>query len=207
MLFEGYLHDLFAWFPSARLLRKKKELRGIIEQKSRVLHSEDRARYSKLLCEKLRNLEAFQKAETVLLYYPVRNEVDIRPLLHEFKDKKVLLLPVAHRRYLEVRRYVGRSELRRGRYGIPEPKGLAFTGTPDLIVVPGIAFDRNCNRLGRGGGYYDRYLKRYSNIPVVALCYEYQLVKKVPMGIHDHRVDAVLSPHHDLLNHEGKLVK
>lgn len=203
MLFESQLLDFFRWLPSEKLKRRKREVRGIMTQKARVLNEEDRKEHSRKICERLQELEAFQEAESVLFYYPVNHEVDVRPILEEMRDTKVLLLPVAHRRFLEMRRYTGRVHLHRGRFGIPEPSGVIYTGKPSMIIVPGVAFDADCNRMGHGGGYYDRFLRQYSHIPVVALAYDFQMVKKVPAGSHDQKVDMILTPTTTYYNAKG----
>jgi 5-formyltetrahydrofolate cyclo-ligase len=63
----------------------------------------------------------------------------------------------------------------------------------DLIIAPGVAFDRRGGRLGRGGGYYDRLLRRAEKVPVIGLCFREQLVKKVPMKPHDVRMNKVIT--------------
>lgn len=206
MLFEGFLLDFFRLLPGEKLRRKKRELRSIMNQKARVMTHETREEESKAIVENLKQVHNFVAGETIMCYYPTHHEVDIRPLLEEFKDTKTILLPVAHRRFIEMRRYAGKAHLHRGKFGIPEPSGVVFTGRPSLIIVPGIAFDASGNRMGHGGGYYDRFLKKYHDVPVIGVAFDYQMVKKVPHNHRDRKVDMVVTPKTTYINPSGHII-
>ncbi|MBO7545785.1 MAG: 5-formyltetrahydrofolate cyclo-ligase [Paludibacteraceae bacterium] len=173
--------------------KKKEEMRMLMQQKIKRLQPEERSRLSESLCARIRSQEAFQKAKVIMMYYPIQNEPDLRPLMDEYQNEKVILLPIAHRKDIEMRQYKGRSDLHRGHFGIPEPTGAPYTGAPDLIIVPGVAFDKECNRLGRGGGYYDRFLKRFHQAKKYAVAYDFQIVEKVPMAAFDAQIDGVFT--------------
>ena len=193
MLFASQIYDFLRQLPSRRLKKEKNEMRMLMQQKMHRLLPEERAEMSDKLCDRLRSQQAFQDAKIVMMYYPIQNEPDLRPLMDEYKDTKIILLPVAHRKRIEMRQYKGREDLHRGHFGIPEPSGAAFEGEPDLIIVPGVAFDEEANRLGRGGGYYDRFLKYFHRARKYAVAYDFQLVKKVPMAAFDVRIDGVFT--------------
>lgn len=193
MLFASQIHDLLQILPSRRLKKKKDEMRMLMQQKLQRLMPEERAEMSAKLCDRIRSKEAFQQAKVVMMFYPIQNEPDLRPLMDEFLNEKVILLPIAHRKTIEMRQYKGRENLHRGHFGIPEPTGEAYTGEPDLIIIPGIAFDEQANRLGRGGGYYDRFLKHFHKAKKYAVAYDFQIVKKVPMASFDVQIDGVLT--------------
>ena len=193
MLFASQIYDFLRSLPSRKLKREKQEIRTLMQQKMLRLLPEEREETSAKLCEKIIKQEAFQKAKVIMMYYPIQKEPDIRPLMEKYKEEKVILLPVAHRKTIEMRQYKGRESLHRGHFGIPEPTGAAYAGEPDLIIVPGVAFDENCNRLGRGGGYYDRFLKHFRKATKFAVAYDFQLVKKVPMASFDIRIDGVFT--------------
>ncbi|MBO7515530.1 MAG: 5-formyltetrahydrofolate cyclo-ligase [Paludibacteraceae bacterium] len=190
---EGFFQGLKQRFLAWRIKRQKKALRARMHKQLHQMSPRERLKTGNALCERVRSLDAFRQAEVVMLYYPIGTEPDLRPLMEEFKDTKTILLPVAHRTKIEMRRYTGRECLHRGRFGIQEPKGEAFTGEPDLIIVPGVAFDENANRLGRGGGYYDRFLKHFRKAKKYAVAFDCQIVKKIPMDGHDVHIDAVLT--------------
>lgn len=191
MLFASQIHDFLQRLPANRLKRKKQEVRALIQQKMKRLSPSDKVEMSKVLVERIKSQEAFRNAKVVMLYYPIQNEPDLRPLMEEYKDQKILLLPVAHRKDIEMRQYKGKDQLRTGHFGILEPTGEAYTGEPELIIVPGVAFDKNFNRLGRGGGYYDRFLKNFTKATKFAVAYDFQLVKKVPAASYDIKMDGI----------------
>ena len=143
----------------------------------------------------LEQMSAFRNAKTVLLYYPIHHEVDLRPLLEKYKGQKIFLLPVTHRHSMEVRPYDGEDMMRRGRMGVPEPQTYTYKGPIDLIIVPGVVFDQHCHRIGRGGGYYDRFLAKYSHVMKIGVCYAFQLKKhSIPHGWRDIKMDRIITP-------------
>jgi 5-formyltetrahydrofolate cyclo-ligase len=130
----------------------------------------------------------------VLLYYPIHNEVDLRPLLTKYPDK-MFLFPVTHRHSMEVRPYDGEDMMRKGRYGVPEPQTETYHGSIDLILVPGVVFDQHCHRIGRGGGYYDKFLFKHPGSKKIGVCYSFQLKKhSIPVRLKDHKMDRVITP-------------
>lgn len=195
MLFESQIKEFLHRTEYWKRKKAKNDLRNRLEEKRRILQPDQRDAESSAIVERLAALPAFQEAKVVLAYYPFRNEVNIRALLEEYKDAKVILLPVVkpHHR-MELRQYTGRSCLHRGTFGIPEPEGKAYRGKIDLVIVPGVGFDEDLHRLGRGGGYYDRFLDKYPRVPKVAVAYDFQVVPAVPVDRHDKKVDLVVTP-------------
>ena len=96
---------------------------------------------------------------------------------------------------LEIRIYTAPEDLATGAYGIKEPTGKLFTDytTIDFIAVPGVAFDRNGNRLGRGKGYYDRLLPRIPQAYKVGICFKFQIVEEIPAEPFDIRMDEIIT--------------
>lgn len=109
--------------------------------------------------------------------------------------KKRILLPVVVGDDLELRLYTRPEDLKPGAYGIEEPTGELFTDYADIdfIAVPGVAFDRNGNRLGRGKGYYDRLLPRIPSAYKAGICFPFQLVEEVPAEPFDIRMDEIIT--------------
>ena len=95
---------------------------------------------------------------------------------------------------MELRRYTARHDLQLGAYGLLEPTGELFTvyDTIDVAIVPGMAFDAEGYRLGRGKGYYDRFLARVPYLYKIGLCFSWQMVDKVPHDKHDIVMDEVI---------------
>ena len=195
MLFEAQLTDFINWIPSVRRRREQKALRAIAEQRRRIMTPEQVAEQSERIMAQLERMSMFRDAKTVLLYYPIHNEVDLRPLLTKYAGQKIFLLPVTHRHSMEVRPYDGEDMMRRGRMGVPEPQTETYKGSIDLIIVPGVVFDQHCHRIGRGGGYYDKFLRKYHHTKKIGVCYSFQLKKHtIPHSWHDHKMDRVITP-------------
>ena len=195
MLFEAQIHDLFSWLPWVRIHKEQKALRAVIEQRRRILTPEEVAADSARIISQIEQMSAFRDAKTVLIYYPVHNEVDLRPLLAKYGDQKTFLFPVTHRHSMEVRPYDGEDMMRRGRYGVPEPQTKTYKGHIDVIFVPGVVFDQHCHRIGRGAGYYDKFLSKQHLAKKIGVCYAFQLKKHtIPHSLHDHKMDRVVTP-------------
>jgi 5-formyltetrahydrofolate cyclo-ligase len=152
-------------------------------------------------CHILRTLSqepVFRRAEHVALYYGIAPEVETRPFLKKvLKDKKIYLPRIGPKKSMALCRIRSLSrDLRKGAYNIREPKAFCKKRPirqMDMIIVPGVAFDKSGGRLGRGSGYYDRLLRKAPKVVKVGLCFREQIVKKVPMMIHDMRMDRVIT--------------
>lgn len=130
-----------------------------------------------------------------MLYHSLKDEVDTHAFIRKWSREKRILLPVVVGDDLELRLYTGPEDLTVGAYGIEEPTGALFTdyAAIDLIVVPGVAFDRDGNRLGRGKGYYDRLLPRIPSAYKIGICFPFQVVDEVPAEPFDIRMDEIIS--------------
>ena len=95
---------------------------------------------------------------------------------------------------MELRRYTGPADLALGAYNIMEPTGELFDdyAAIDLAVIPGVAFDREGNRMGRGKGYYDRLLPKLRSTYKIGICLPFQLVEQIPTDEHDVKMDEVI---------------
>ena len=195
MLFSSQIHDLRMLLPWVRARREQSALRAIVEQQRRIMTPEQVQEQSALVVAQIEQMSCFREAKTVLLYYPIHNEVDLRPLLSKYEGQKTFLFPVTHRHSIEVRPYDGEDMMRKGRLGVPEPQTETFKGSIDLILVPGVVFDQHCHRIGRGGGYYDRFLSKQRSATKVGVCYSFQLKKHdVPHTRYDRKMDRVVTP-------------
>lgn len=152
---------------------------------------------SKDICLRVLASAWWQEASTLLLYYPLPDEVDVRSLISEAHERGArVLLPVVVGDELELRLYEGETSLREGAFGIKEPTGDLFPlGQYDeieLAVVPGMAFDRDGHRLGRGKGYYDRLLPKLSKARLRGICFPFQMLDEVPTDVHDIAMHGVV---------------
>ena len=147
-------------------------------------------------CEVLPQHPRIIDSRTILVYSALPDEVPTQALLDLLvKQGKTVILPhVISDTDMELRCYTGRHDLQLGAYGILEPTGELFTvyDTIDVAIVPGMAFDAEGYRLGRGKGYYDRFLARIPYLYKIGLCFSWQMVDKVPHDKHDIVMDEVI---------------
>ena len=171
----------------------KNELRHNIKQQKRQFTSQQLAQLSLPVLDRLRPL--LRDAKVVLAYYSLPDEVDTHVLIDELvaEGKTVLLPKVLDDTTMELRRYTGLQDLCEGAYHIMEPVGMTFTDLSqiDVALIPGIAFDAQGHRLGRGKGYYDRFLSLIST-KTLGLCFDFQKVAEVPVEAQDVAVDKVV---------------
>ena len=195
MLFDAQIHDFLMWLPWVRARKEQASLRAVVEQRRRMLTPEQVASDSALIIEQIEQMSAFRDAKVVMLYYPVHNEVDLRPLLTKYAGQKTFVLPVTHRHSMEVRPYDGEDMMKKGRLGVPEPQTPTYNGPIDLMLIPGVVFDMHCHRIGRGGGYYDKFLSKHPYAKKWGVCYTFQVKKhSVPHTWSDHKMDRIVTP-------------
>jgi 5-formyltetrahydrofolate cyclo-ligase len=130
-------------------------------------------------------------------YYPVNFEIDDLALLRKFKKNKFnICLPVIKKNFqMDFYPWTFSEPLKINRYGIPEPeiKNIVY---PDVLLIPLLAFDKSLNRLGYGGGYYDRLIKKLSkkkNIIKIGLAFSIQEIDKVPINKYDQKLDYIVT--------------
>jgi len=179
--------------PAKSALRRKLRLQRL------ALKANDVRERSVDVIRHVESLPIFADAPTVFIYIAHNNEVDTHGLIQDLlaagrdvvvprvtleQDQPVMHLYVLH----------NWADLAPGIYGIPEPPDdVPFTATPDVIVVPGLAFTRDGHRLGLGGGFYDRYLAEHADVPTIGLCLSEFLHDQLPTEKHDATVDVVVT--------------
>ncbi len=190
---------------SEPLIPTKPELREAMRGPLGALAPAERAALSAQVCRRVMALEAFTTADTVMLFLPLPGEVDICPIaLRCFQTGRTVCVPRVdwerkRMRAVEIRDID--ANLRETRHGVREPSD----GRPipleqiGLVLAPGLAFDAQGGRLGRGGGFYDRFLEpgtandrlRSRNWFTCGVCFDFQVVDRVPTDENDIRLDAV----------------
>ncbi len=163
----------------------------------------DKDGVSQIIIDRFMQLPEYQSAKSVMFYVDVRTEVRTRQALPAaLASGKRIVIPYCVDGELELFQLESMDELELGMYRILEPKaelrGIAAKKTPveelDLIMVPGVAFDRRGGRTGHGKGYYDKLLEHaLSKTPLVALAFECQLFAEIPMQDHDIYMDKVVT--------------
>lgn len=185
---------------SEAVAEQKSALRRRVRADIARLSANEREAASKLACARLQNETVWRQARTVLLYAPLPDELDVRPLWRAAlaADKVVTLLCFDSRQ----ENYVARRildpvlEVLPGRFGILEPREncpQVPLNRLDFVLVPGVAFGLDGFRVGRGQGYYDRLLVSVCGRKCGA-AFDEQIVNHVPAEPHDVRLDCILTP-------------
>ena len=197
----------------AAYVQAKQELRQSCKQRRLTLSAEERDLASRLACERaweeFRGLHTLHPLESLRIcaYMPFGPELDILPLMHQLRHAGcILYIPRTHPEDHSLSWYHWTEELvlNRGKFGILEPDEPSVPVTVeelhkvDLILVPGLAFDRLGGRLGLGAGYYDRFLGRWARKGTTSprlwsLIYGCQVIEHIPMESHDIPVDVIVT--------------
>lgn len=175
---------------------EKAEVRKSIRDLKRAVSLEEKLRRSEGIMRQVETLPAFQQARVVLLYWSMADEVQTHAFVERWHSEKTLLLPCVDGDDLRLRQYTGLQCMVAGeQFGIGEPTGEEYTDLDhiDLIIVPGVAFDRQGNRMGRGRGFYDRLLKTTPTAVKVGLAFDFQMLDHIPVEAHDIRMNLVIS--------------
>ncbi|MDR1303839.1 MAG: 5-formyltetrahydrofolate cyclo-ligase [Verrucomicrobiales bacterium] len=174
---------------------QKQALRRELREKLRLVSDDERAAASRRIVAKIFSLPAWRAARTVLLFAPLTVEPDISPLLMTARAAgKRVFYPRVTGSDLEICEVRGPEDVRAGAFGVLEPVTVAASPltVPDLALVPGLGFDADGHRLGRGRGYYDRFLSTTRTL-TVGVGFHCQRVEKIPAEPHDVRLDMVVT--------------
>jgi 5-formyltetrahydrofolate cyclo-ligase len=175
----------------------KAELRARMRRVRQVIPPEERGRLSRAVAERLFALPDAVSAGTVLLFYSFGTEVATGPMADRWWDRGTrILLPYVDGEGMEAAEVRRGDQLVRAPYGAREPvrREPVDPHQVDLVVTPGLAFDRRGHRLGYGGGYYDRYLARLRPDAVrIGIGFAVQVMDRLPAGPSDQRVHLVVT--------------
>ena len=176
----------------------KPEIRSKILLKLNSQKEEERGQKSKIIKEKLFKIGDFNKAKVVMFYIALGGEVETKEMIKEARKLgKIIAVPICKKDRISIRPCIldENARLKRSIYGVYEPmteKTLHLEDL-DLVIVPGIAFDKKGNRLGRGKGCYDNFLKKIpKDTPTIGLAFGFQILPNLPTTIQDARVNKVI---------------
>lgn len=173
----------------------KRELRNYIKGVSSSKDKDYLLQASELIIDKLENESSFKNSGSVLVYWSLPSEVFTHDAVERWSENKKVYLPVINGNELDVVPYEGLSALAKEKsFGILEPTSTTKVSIEsiDIVIVPGVAFDSNCSRLGKGKGFYDRLLSGVNTLKV-GICFDYQLVDEVPVEPFDIVMDMVIT--------------
>lgn len=171
----------------------KNAIRKEIRSRKRSYSATQLAEKSNVIAAQLEQHPLFVAAQRVMLYAALPDEVQTQELITKWKREKLIILPTIVGDDIIPVAIEKDTPLQEGAYHILEPQNSAYEGDFDLIVVPGMAFDAEGHRLGRGKGYYDRFLAKHPNTPTIGICFDFQQWDKIPCEPHDQRIDVVIS--------------
>ncbi|MBU1113172.1 MAG: 5-formyltetrahydrofolate cyclo-ligase [Candidatus Omnitrophica bacterium] len=182
--------------------REKQQLRKKLLAKLLSLTNEEIKRRSKDVTNRLSTLPIYRKAKKVMAYYPLKGEVDILEMVRKAIKTKRFFFPVVDKNAKELQVHEVKdleTDFIRGPFGVsqPDPRKTkkCDSNQIDMVIVPGLSFDYQHNRLGRGAGFYDRFLQGLTpSIKKVGIAFDLQIVKSLPAHHSlDQKVDIIVS--------------
>lgn len=182
----------------SEIQEQKKQLRKAVLMRRKGLAAQVVEAASAQIARAFFDTEQYKAATDICLYVPIQNEVDMfRYADTMLADGKRIWLPRVKEDRMDFYAYQTGTVLTEGAYHIPEPDSETMlipkeTEGDCLIVMPGAVFTKKRERIGYGGGYYDRYLEKHSGCKTVAVCYAFQIVEQIPTEETDIRPQLLL---------------
>ena len=174
---------------------KKEILRKTMKERRKSLSEDNRKGLSEKIFKKLSETAEYKRAKSVCVYMDAFGEVKTDLIIESLRESgKEILFPVSNTKTHTLTLCRDTGEFVRGAYGILEPEGRVSVDfcVPDLIIVPGLAFDFKKNRVGFGAGYYDRLLSE-SKAFKIGICYDFQVIEEIDADPHDIKMDIILT--------------
>jgi len=186
----------------------KKIIRKRIQKKRDKLSECARFTRSTSIADRLMGLGCYKDSKEILAYYPFRSEIDTTIIIRRaLKQQKKVILPRFNGKDLDLYYIKDLSnDLRCGSFDIMEPIPSECTPASykdtDIVLVPGVSFDRDLNRLGYGGGFYDKLLEKLpAYLLRIALAFDLQIVDNIPVMEHDLKVDIIITEKEIIASH------
>lgn len=180
---------------SKNILQQKQLLREAMLEQRRNLSKADKAAFEQSVCEQLIALIKEKQMKVVHSFLPMGKEINHTAVIEYCLENGITIvttktLPKSTLQHLVL---TDLNDLENGVFGTKYPRNAKeWTGSYDLIIVPGLAFDSDGNRLGYGGGYYDAFVPHHPNALKVAIAFPFQLVDVVPVEDYDQKVNLVV---------------
>ncbi len=184
------------------LERKKQEVRKKLLERLLSLTKDEIEKRSKNVENKLSELLLYKKAKMIMVYYPLRGEVDILNTIRRDLGSKRFCFPVMNLKAKSLRIFEIANldqDFVLGPRGVMQPDTERTKEVNikeiDIVIVPGLAFDKERNRLGRGAGYYDRFLQNITtSTKKIGIAFEFQILENLPTNLSwDQKVDTIVS--------------
>ncbi|MCM8710349.1 5-formyltetrahydrofolate cyclo-ligase [Clostridium sp. SYSU_GA19001] len=181
-------------------MMEKNQLRNHMKTIRDFIIAEEKDQYDRVIFNKVINSEYYNKSSIIFVYVSFNSEVDTHRIIkHALENNKIICVPkiINKTKGMKAVRINTIEELKRNSFGILEPENFSNIINPEeieLMIIPGLAFDKKGGRVGYGAGYYDKYIKAAKkNIKKVGLAYRFQLVSEVPKEEHDVVMDVIIT--------------
>lgn len=193
-----FISSILTIFDSHSKLKfnKKIKIRQQISQLKKQISENQKNQEANAVFSKIESLSEFKAAKNILLYWSTSDELPTHEIVKKWSKIKKIILPSVTGEILFLKRFFSVETMKQGSLGIWEPYlEENFTDKIDLAIVPGVAFDRKKNRLGRGKGYYDRFFKNNNSIKI-GVGFDFQLLTEIPSTKFDIQMDKVITRSH-----------
>ena len=172
---------------------KKEDIRRLVSAQKSLLSDNERMDAAESVFARLEQLAAFMVADNILVYHSLRDELPTHSFIDKWATRKKFFLPRVNGVNLEILPY-NRTGLHLGAFQIEEPDGDELTPIDEIeiVVVPGVAYDRAGHRVGRGKGYYDRLLNNTRALKI-GVAYDFQFVDEIDNAPHDVDMDIIIT--------------
>ncbi len=171
---------------------EKKAFRKDIKKHMKVYSQDDLQKHSEIALKKLEQDPSFRSAKSVMLFWSLPDEVQTHAFIEKWSKEKIILLPAIYDDMLYPHIYESSEKMEIGAYQIAQPTNEIYKDDIDLVIVPGAAFDKVGHRLGRGKGYYDRFLTNYHG-EKIGLCFIFQYTDYIPFETFDIPMDKIIA--------------
>ena len=174
----------------------KNQLKESILQKRNSLSKEEIIEKSNEIKNKLFNLKNYKNSKTIMFFVSFNSEVNTHDMIRDALKNKTVVVPKVVHHEIEPSIIIDFDNLMPcGKFGILEPieaMKIAYKNI-DLVLVPGIVFDKEGHRIGYGFGFYDKFLAKVPKAIKIGLCFDFQFVDKIPAEMHDVPVDMIVT--------------
>ena len=180
---------------SSAIKTKKANLRAILREQRQAIPLAERQAHAQAICSALAQHEVLSTLPTVFFYASINAEPDLTALAEHWQAEKVLALPVVSADKMVFCRWQPQDKLVQGKFNIPEPatRQVLAADRQTLVLLPCLALDHRGQRLGYGGGYYDRFLATHPQVHKVGVCYHRFVQAQLPAEAHDSCVDYLVT--------------
>ncbi len=171
----------------------KNLIRHNIRMKKKLLTDLEKKIESKAVFEKIEMLPEFKNAKSILLYWSLSDELSTHEFIEKWSKTKQILLPVVIDDNMVIKPFTTKEDLTKSSLGIWEPENQkTFFKSVEIVIVPGVAFDKNKVRLGRGKGYYDKFFLN-KKILKIGIGFDIQFLENIPKGFYDIKMAKVFT--------------